>query len=207
MYLFLFYEYWCLVCICICAPLAYSARRRQKTVSDLPKLKVWMVISHHVVRELNHGPLGKSSQCFYLRSLHRNKVWWNIAISQALGRLWYKNHNCNPFWAIKQGSVIGNLKDKKSVDMKVSCQFKVPIAVSVAWALWAVHSQPIVCALSQQPPPPARPCPDWMSAYSWGMPLTSLLLVHQPEHLPSSFYPHQRFTHITPWLSTVSRPH
>lgn len=113
MYLFLFYEYWCLVCICICAPLAYSARRRQKTVSDLPKLKVWMVISHHVVRELNHGPLGKSSQCFYLRSLHRNKVWWNIAISQALGRLWYKNHNCSPFWAIKQGSVIGNLKDKK----------------------------------------------------------------------------------------------
>lgn len=98
-----------------------------------------MVISHHVVQELNHGPLGKSSQCFYLRSLHRNKVWWNIAISQALGRLWYKNHNCSPFWAIKQGSVIGNLKDKKSVDMKVSCQFKVPIAVSVAWALWAVR--------------------------------------------------------------------
>lgn len=29
------------------------------------------------------------------------------------------------------------------------------------------------------------------------MPLTSLLLVLPPEHLPSSFYPWQRFTHIS----------
>lgn len=112
-YLFLVYEYWCLVFICICIAHTCSAHIRQKTVSDL--LEVWMVTSHHVVRGLNQYPLEKSSQSLCLMSLHRNQVWWNIAIIQALGRLCYKNHSFQSILGYKARLCHRELKKNKKV--------------------------------------------------------------------------------------------
>lgn len=139
-------------CLYACLTLhAYSAYRRQG--SDLLELEVWMVVSHYNVLEIGPGLLEKQL------------VLLTDALAQESGVRLYTHEpkhsegqggrvmTSRPFWAIKQNSVLENLK--KAVEMKVPLPIqRAPSSAcgDVLWAGTAALLAPWVWSLL---PPPA----------------------------------------------------